>query len=294
MKLCAFILCSVAAVVAASATSSCSPPGKSQTADTGVPQPSATPNPVNTQGENKPTSPALKGEAYLSGNIRIVAVELKEKNARLGYELEISYPQIDSPRKPQERRFNLYVRRMIENDVKDFKEFCSKNRKYPDGNERRGDYHMGTSYNVLYATPELLSIDLTMESFTGYLNSDWFPLPLNYDLKAGRPLRDLSALFKPKSSFLKVIATYCVDELMRRGLNCGGGGVGDEQWLRRGAEPKAENYSGWNLTRDGVQINFGEYQIGPGCLGLVSVVVPYEHLRGMLRQDVEWFRPTST
>lgn len=294
MKLRNLFFCSVVFVVAASAVTSCSPPGKLQSPVNIVPQPSATSNPINTQAANKPASPAPKGEPYLSGDIKVVAVELKEKNVRLGYELDISYPQIDSPRTRQERKFNLYVRKLIESDVKDFKAFCLKNRKYPDGRERRMDYHMGTSYDVLYATPEFLSIDLTMESFTGYVNSDWFPVPLNYDLKAGQPLKNLAALFKPKSKFLKTIATYCVDELIKRGLNCGGGGVGNEQGLRRGAEPKAENYSGWNLTRDGVQINFGEYQIGPGCLGIVSVVVPYEHLRGILRQDVEWFRPAST
>lgn len=291
MRLRAFLICSVVVAAAASTVSSCSRPGESRAADAGVSLPGVTPSPVNTQDENKPTAPAAEGKAYLSGDIKIVAVELKEKNARLGYELEVSYPQIDGPRTPRERKFNLYVRNLIERDVKDFKAFCRKNRNYPDGSGRRGDYHMGARYDVLYATPELLSIDLTMESFTGYVNSDWFPVPLNYDLKAGRPLKHLADLFEPKSKFLESIAAYCVDELMRRGLNCGSGGVGDEQWLRRGAEPKAENYSAWNLTRDGVQITFGEYQVGPGCLGLVDVVVPYDYLRGMLRRDVEMSAP---
>jgi hypothetical protein len=294
MKLYAFILCSVVAVFTVLAMSSCSVPSKSQAVDTAVPQPSATPTPINAQDENKPIAPPSKGEPYLSGDIKVIAVEIKEKNTRFNYGLDISYPQIDSPRTPQQRNFNLYVRKLIENDVKDFKVFCSKNRKYPDGRERSMEYHMGTSYEVLYATPELLSINLTMESFTGYLNSDWYPVSLNYDLKAGGPLKRLGELFKPKSNFLKAIASYCIDEFMRRGLNCGGGGVGDEQWLRRGAAPKADNYSSWNLTRDGIQINFGEYQIGPGCLGLVSVVIPYEYLRELLRQDIEWFRIAST
>jgi uncharacterized protein DUF3298 len=74
---------------------------------------------------------------------------------------------------------------------------------------------------------------------------------------------------------------------MKRGLNCGGGGVSNEQWMREGAKPKADNYAGWNLTRNGIQITFGEYQVGSGCLGLVSVVVPYDHFRRILRQE-EW------
>jgi Protein of unknown function (DUF3298)/Deacetylase PdaC len=290
MKPGATLPCLVLAVVAALATGSCRSRRESQAANTSVPQPSATSTPVSTPGENKPTAPFLKGEAYLSGDIEIVAAEIKEQNARFGYELEISYPQIDRPRTPQERQFNSYVRRLVERDVKDFKAFCAQNRKHPDGRKRLADYQMATIYEVLYATEEFLSINLTMESYTGYLNSDWSPVPLNYDLKAGGPVPNLSRLFKPRSNFLKVIASYCVAEFMRRGLNCGSGSFVDEKWLRSGAEPKAENYSSWNLTRDGVQINFGEYQVGPGCLGLVSVVVPYEHLREILRQDFARYR----
>jgi Deacetylase PdaC/Protein of unknown function (DUF3298) len=294
MKFHTFIPRSVLVAVAITAMNSCSPLSKTHTTDNIASQPNATSPPVDTQAGNKSASPTSKGEAYTSGDIKIVAVELKEKNDPLAYDLEISYPQIDSPRRLQERKFNLYVRKLIENYVKDFKSFCLKNRKFPNGKDRDMEYHMGTSYEVLYATPELLSINLTMESYTGYLNSDWYPISLNYDLKEGRPIKDLAELFRPKSNFLEAIASYSIDELMKRGLNCGGGGVGDEGWLRRGAEPKADNYREWSLTRGGVQINFGEYQIGPGCLGLINVVVPYEHLKGMLRQDVEWFRTAST
>jgi hypothetical protein len=288
MKLRAFLVCSVVCLVAASAISSCSSPGNSQPASISVPQPTAYSIGDGTPPDNNSNFRDGKGEPYVSGNIKVVAVEIKEKNTRFAYELDIRYPRIDNPRTRQELRFNSYVRNVIQRNIKDFKQFCSKNRKYPNGEKRDMEYYLGTTYEVFYATPELLSINLTMESFTGYLNADWYPVPLNYDLKAGTPLRNLASLFKPRSKYLESIATYCVDELMRRGLNCGGGGVGNEQELRKGAKPTAANYSGWNLTRNGVQINFGEYQIGPGCLGLVSVVVPYDHLKSMLRQDVGW------
>jgi hypothetical protein len=137
---------------------------------------------------------------------------------------------------------------------------------------------------VFFATAEIVSIKLTLESFTGYLNSDWFPIPINYDLKTGKPLV-LADIFKPKSKFLKVIADYCVREFMERGLNCGGGGLGAEPWMREGTQPKTDNYASWNLTRHGLQLNFGEYQVGPGCLGLVSVVVPYDNLRPILVRE---------
>jgi hypothetical protein len=287
-------LCSFLAVVTALAVIGCSPPTKSRSSRPSISQPSAASSPINTQGENKSTAPAPKGAAYLPGDIQVVAVEFKRKNARLGYELEISYPRINNPRARNERKFNVYVRTLIENEIKNFMAFCSKNRSHPNGRKRRMAYYLGTRFEALYATREVLSINLTMESFTGYVNADLLTVPLNYDLRTGTPLKGLASLFRPKSNFLESIASYCVAELTRRGTSCGGGGVGDMELLRTGTAATAKNYRGWNLTHEGVRITFGEYQVGPGCLGLVSVVVPFDHLREMLRRDVQWFRAPST
>lgn len=235
MKLYASLYCSVSFIVAVSAFSACNQAERSESVGTSVPPPTATSSPI-TQEENNPAAPAPKGEAYRSGDIKIVSADLEQKDKRLRYELKISYPQIHEARTPQERKFNLYVRGLVQNDLKNFRRFCWKNRKYPDGRERQQDYYFATSYDMHYATRELLSIELAEESFNG------------------------------QTKFMKTIAFYCVKEFMSRGLNCGGGGVGDEEWLHRGTEPKAENYPGWHLTRDGVQITFGEYQVGPGCL----------------------------
>ena len=48
-------------------------------------------------------------------------------------------------------------------------------------------------------------------------------------------------------------------------------------------EPEAQNYANWNLTAAGIEFTYGEYQIAPGCAGLISVVVPYERLRDILK-----------
>lgn len=279
---------SLAVVVAALATCSCGQPGMSKTSDAAVPQPSGTAHSADPapEPETNPIPEVSEAEAYISSDVGVNTVDRNEVNTRFSYDLDIHYPQITNPRTGNQRRFNRYVRRLIETNVNAFRVYCAKNNKQRDGTRRRMEYHLGINYEVFFATTEVLSIKLTLESFTGYLNSDWVPIPINYDLKAGKPLV-LRNIFKRRSNFLKVIAAYSVDEFMKRGLNCGGRGVTDEQWMREGAKPKADNYSGWNLARNGILITFGEYQVGAGCLGLVSVVVPYDHLRGTLRRDVE-------
>lgn len=275
------------AVAAAVSFCSCGAPGAARPGEGQSAQPAATPTPVpapQTAAAAASASPAADEEPYVGEGIKIVPVEIKEINERLGYDLDISYPQIDNPQTPHERGFNRRVKKMIERDVREFRAFCAKNKKYPDGTERRGEFHMGATYVVLYAAPELLSVLLTMESFTGYVNADWYPVPLNYDLKTGRELK-LSHLFKPGAKYLEALSAYSVAEFGRVGLNCGGDGIGNEHWMREGTAPKADNYSSWSLTPSGIQINFGEYQVGPGCLGLRRILVPYAQLKDILRDD---------
>ncbi|MGH9959843.1 MAG: hypothetical protein ACREBC_22420, partial [Pyrinomonadaceae bacterium] len=173
---------------------------------------------------------------------------------------------MDKPRTANQVRFNRSVRKLVHAEIRQFRNYCAKTTRHANGEKRSMEFHLGMHYEVFYATKEILSINLTMESFTGYLNSDWYPIPLNYDLKAGKSL-SIAQLFKPRSKYLKSIAAYCVEHFKKYGLNCGGGGIGADQWMLDGTKPKASNYSSWNLARTGLQINFGEYQVGPGCLG---------------------------
>jgi hypothetical protein len=195
------------------------------------------------------------GKEYHAGDIKIDSVEHKSEN--------FTYPQIASPRTPQERKFNLYMRKNRELSMSD-------------------DNESG-EFSVSFATPEFLSIVFWTETCGASCHNLY--TFLNYDLKAGRPIKKLAELFKPGSDFLKTIASYCVRELKRCGEDCASG-----EWFEKGTKPTVSNYENWNLTRDGVEIMFREYQIGPGVCPEVSVVVPYSHLRGILRQDVEWFR----
>ena len=263
---------------------SCTQPDSSHASIAVVPQSITYANAGTPPTDPTPTPNVSEAEAYLSGEVAIITIDQTEKNSRFAYDLDVHYPQIANPSTRNHRRFNSHVRSLVEKDIRLFRAYCAKNNKYRNGKRREMEYHFGLDYEVFFVTAEIVSIKLTLESFTGYLNSDWFPIPINYDLKTGKPLV-LADIFKPKSKFLKVIADYCVTEFMERGLNCGGGGVGSEPWMREGTEPKTDNYASWNLTRHGLQLNFGEYQVGPGCLGLVNVVVPYDHLRAILLRE---------
>jgi hypothetical protein len=51
--------------------------------------------------------------------------------------------------------------RLIESDIKVFREYCAKNNKQRDGMKRQMEYHLGMNYEVFFATTEVKSIKLT-------------------------------------------------------------------------------------------------------------------------------------
>ncbi|MFN0140729.1 MAG: RsiV family protein [Pyrinomonadaceae bacterium] len=200
------------------------------------------------------------GRDFQAGGIKIVSAKLRRKG-------DFKYPQITAPRTPQQRKFNADVLKIVRRDLAG------------DGNWE------GYGFSASFVTPEFVSVQLWI-SFCG-ASCHVGITALNFDLKTGKRINKLSELFKPKSNYLKTIASYSVGELKR----CPRDDLDlDEEWFKEGTKPTANNYNLWSLTRDGVAITFPEYQIAPGVFPGIDVVVPYSHLQAMLRQDIEWFR----
>jgi hypothetical protein len=145
-------------------------------------------------------------------DLEITPVNLKDENTRSLFKIDIEYPQIKRPVTSQQRKFNKYVKSLFTSHMQSFKAFCSKNRTYPNGKQRDMEYFLGAHYEVLYADKNLIGIKITEESFTGYLNSDYYLVSVNYDLKSGR-LLELSDLFIPKTNYLKAVSDLCIREL---------------------------------------------------------------------------------
>lgn len=278
MTLRTFLICSVALTIVAIATflgitdtsdkiqtvkssdpplSTPSPPTESRSMSanesryTRIGNESTTPSPRDQSRDN--INDCLNtGREFRAGGLEIVSVDLRGRRT----------PQIGKPRTPQERKFNTVVRKLAQElDV---------------GDE-------GSDFSALYATPEFVSVAL-YHAFCGQ-RCRVAITPVNFDLKAGKEINKLSELFTPGSKFLETIASYCVREFSR----CHS--VDNTGWFfKEGTKPTLENYDEWNLTHDGIQIIFPEHQVGSGVVGYASVVVPYSHLQGTLRNDVAWFR----
>lgn len=96
---------------------------------------------------------------------------------------------------------------------------------------------------------------------------------LVYDLQNGQALR-LEQLFLPNTNYLQLISDFCKAELTKRDIGF------DAQ--QNGADPTAENYSVWNISRDGLVITFNEYQVAAYAAGAQTVIVPYSALKDVI------------
>ncbi len=206
------------------------------------------------------------GKPFHAGNTNIISVSPQK-----GYS-SFAYPQIAKTRTPQERGFNQYVLKFIAADLKDYRA-CIRKKECED------EY----SYSESYVTPEFVSINFG-HWFVAGGGPRYFDTLLNYDLKAGRPVKKLADLFKPKSKYLKVISEYVDSELRR----CDYSPDGFEQFSWNRTKRQLADYDGWQLTGDGVEIILPSDRIGQIGYDL-GVLIPYGRLGDGLRHDVEWF-----
>ena len=105
---------------------------------------------------------------------------------------------------------------------------------------------------------------------------------LNYDLKSGKKLA-LADLFKDKSKYLSVIASYCQKELKDRAKKPEAMIL--MELIDSGAGPRADNYRAWNITKKGLWITFDPYQVAAYAAGPQYILVPYSALKDLIKPD---------
>ena len=106
---------------------------------------------------------------------------------------------------------------------------------------------------------------------------------MNYDVKNGKKLA-LADLFNPKSNYLSVISMYCIKDLRDQSKRDKESML-DEEMMKSGASPRADNYRAWAITRKGLWITFDPYQVAAYAAGPQFVLVPYSALKDIMKPD---------
>jgi hypothetical protein len=224
-----------------------------------------------------------------SNGAEVVSKQIREKNQKLKYEIDVAYPQLSGSTDPNYEKFNRTVRALITKKVADFKKEMtpSAEDEAAAGGETASEESSGSdltvSYEVVLAKDDLVAIESTVSSYyAGAAHPNSYLEVVNFDLKNGKQLK-LAELFNPGSKYLQTIASYCIQELKKQ--TKGADAMLDDEWIQKGAAPELTNYDNWSIRKKGLGITFDSYQVGPYAAGPQSVLVPYSAVKDMIKAD---------
>jgi hypothetical protein len=220
-----------------------------------VSQPSITPEPEETQ-------------ILFAGRLRIAEDEVQLTSDRLYYDIHVRYPQLEGSDDPYIKKLNQRIRRLA---VDRYQWMLSPSKKdllryqTSPGGVNSIDLH----YKIVLATESILSIYfISFDYGIGAAHSVITSQTINYDLESHKELK-LADLFKPNTKYLEFIALYCMGKL---------------RLLRDPLPPKAETFSSWNLTSNGLQLTFDACAIAGCAEGAKEVTIPFSDLEPFLKQ----------
>ncbi len=222
---------------------------------------------------------------FFKAGERLTTKTFSEINKPKMFQLSAEYPELGGVAPEIAARFNQLAKSKALTELnafrKDMLEMTAEDIKF--ARERGISNTAEVSYSVIHADAELISILFSNYSYTGGAHGNAYTFVLNFDLKSGREF-ELADLFKPDSNFLQVLSDISVKEL-ERSLFDGN----EDEWVRTGAGPKAENFGSWNLKRSGLALTFDSYQVAAYAAGPQEVIIPYLKLRSMFSRTYSIF-----
>ena len=135
-------------------------------------------------------------------------------------------------------------------------------------------YELESTYSTTHASPSVLSIIWKTASYTGGAHGNLEISTTTYDMKTGS-LIDLYDVFGNLDIALEQMGRYSA-KVLARSL----GDMYNEDMLRSGTAPEAENFSAFALIPAGIRIFFQPYQVAPWAAGPQTVDIPLDALPG--------------
>lgn len=219
-----------------------------------------------------------------TGAARVTPKVIKEANKQKFYTVEAEYPQIEGDSRFDS--FNREARALVTKDVAAFKagQTPEENNTGEVLADEARTSTLDIGYEIRCATDDLISVEFTEATYeAGAAHGNSATTVLNYDVKNGKKLA-LADLFTPKSNYLSALSTYCIKNLRDRAQKDKDRML-DEDMMKTGASPKADNYQAVAITKKGLWVTFDPYAVAAYAAGPQTVLVPYSALKDILKAD---------
>ena len=221
------------------------------------------------------TTPTPRVEVRFGKGLRIVPKSVTLENEWSRYRIDIVYPQIEGIKSRQVSNLNRQIKDLVTARYrwplspptqKDLRHY----QKWP------GVYNsVDLDYEVVLATDELLSLYLNAYHYgIGAAHSVQTSFTVNFDFKSGGLLK-LTDLFKADTKSLGFISRYCTDELSK-----------DSPYLfKETLTARAKNYESWNITKQGIRLNFDACKVDSCAAGEKRVEISFAAINDLLKSN---------
>jgi hypothetical protein len=224
-------------------------------------------------------SPSPREEVTLQNGLRITPRNVKMENKDWRYQIDVAYPQIEGTNDRAIVILNRQIKALVTKTYswplnRPTKKDLTYYAKWPDVYNS-----VDMEYDVVLANDELLSIYFIGYHYgIGAAHSVHESFTVNYDLKSHRTLT-LGNLFQPGAKYLDVISRRCIDTLSK-----------DDRYVKEQPQvdyllPKSKNFGSWNVTERGLRFNFDACAVKSCAEGDLTVEIPFNEFRGLLKSD---------
>jgi uncharacterized protein YecT (DUF1311 family) len=190
------------------------------------------------------------------------------KETRKAYELDVSYPRFGHA--AMDRALETWARAIAQ----DFREGARESTGNP--NPWSGE----VTYEILRQDAQMTVVTFAYYTYTGGAHPNSSSETFNFLMPEGRRV-EFGELFSPKG--IQRVSDISVAQLKQ---DLGGpDGVGDMDWIKRGAGPNGRNFASFALLPRDLVITFDAYQVAAYAAGPQEVRIPLANLRDVMRPN---------
>lgn len=211
--------------------------------------------------------------------------QISINNDQPKYSVTINYPQIQQPNSTAEKKFNHLTKQWALHRFQEFKKTAAQNdASITDKKIKEAGSTLKVTYDLTFLAPrKLISLRFSDDAYVvGAAHPSHKYTAINYDLTQNKIL-SLNDLLNNAAS-LQSISQIASQKAITQ-LNQGPNSQGGVDIFKEGLTATPKNYQVWNITADGLQITFNEYQIAAYVYGPQIVTIPFAQIKNYVNSN---------
>ncbi|HPL92730.1 MAG TPA: DUF333 domain-containing protein [bacterium] len=214
------------------------------------------------------------GTTDLPDNKMLIVKDQKIEEKEGDWDIEITYPTFDG-----KDNLNSLIENFVTDYVANFKESANSYESAMDDLAEDGEvfpitYYLHARYDKGRFDENYVSFVLAFEYYSGGAHGGREYYGFAYDLQNDKEMK-LSDLFVDRPNYLNDISQFCFDDLRKQIQEKTGDDYMDEEWLKDGVSPEAENFQAFIFDEDSITFYFPPYQVAAYALGDFTVEFPW-------------------